>query len=194
MTNPTGAEKAEDLSLSEKLVDNQDLTNSVTSETKETKVVSDDSETTEEKTPELTNDGDSKENSEKLELSSDVEKEAVKSEENSYPELILPEAKFDKDMNIDDPATYDYAGYVMKHYNPTNEKFMKERNGGMFHIEDLLEDNTENVNKKQIFQHVVIDQGKDLSQKLDEYIIELEKNKGNDKVDFDDIKTKVFHA
>lgn len=55
MTNPTGAEKAEDLALNEKLVDNQDLTNSVTSETKETKVVSDDSETTEEKTPELTN-------------------------------------------------------------------------------------------------------------------------------------------
>ena len=194
MTNPTGAEKAEDVSLNEKLVDNQDLTNSVISENKETKVASDESEVIEEKdkNSELTNDGDSKENSEKLELSSDVEKEAVKSEENSYPELILPEAKFDKDMNIDDPATYDYAGYVMKHYNPTNEKFMKERNGSMFHIEDLLEDNTENANKKQVFQHVIIDQGKDLSQKLDEYIIELEKNKGNDKVDFDDIKTKVF--
>ena len=95
-------------------------------------------------------------------------------------------------MNIDDPATYDYAGYVMKHYNPTNEKFMKERNGIMFHIEDLLEDNTENANKKQVFQHVMIDKGKDLSEKLDEYILELEKNKGNNKIDVDDIKNKVF--
>ena len=95
-------------------------------------------------------------------------------------------------MNIDDPATYDYAGYVMKHYNPTNEKFMKERNGIMFHIEDLLEDNTKNANKKQVFQHVMIDKGKDLSEKLDEYILELEKNKGNNKIDVDDIKNKVF--
>lgn len=123
----------------------------------------------------------------KLELNSDVEKESVKAEED-----IKPEAKFDKDMNIDDPATYDYAGYVMKHYNPTNEKFMKERNGIMFHIEDLLEDNTENANKKQVFQHVMIDKGKDLSEKLDEYILELEKNKGNNKIDVDDIKNKVF--
>ena len=192
MTNPTGAEKAEDLSLSEKLVDNQDLTNSVTSETKETKVVSDDSETTEEKTPELTNDGDSKENSEKLELSSDVEKEAVRANENRESELILPEAKFDKDMSIDDPATYDYTGYFIKHYNPTNEKFMKERNSSIALIGDTLIDNTDKKNEKTIYQSVAIEKGKDLSSKIDEYIAELEKNKGNNKVSLEDIQTKVF--
>ena len=193
MTNPALADKAESVSLNEKLVDNQDLTNSVTSETKETKVVSDDSEATEEKENlELTNDDNSKENSEKLELSSDIEKEAVKSEENSYPELILPEAKFDKDMNIDDPATYDYAGYVMKHYNPTNEKFLKEQNRPMFFIEDTLKDNTDKKNEKTVLQLITIDKGKDLSEKLDKFILELEKNKDNNKIDFDDIKDKVF--
>lgn len=63
----------------------------------------------------------------KLELNSDVEKESVKAEED-----IKPEAKFDKDMSIDDPTAYDYAGYVVKHYNPTNEKFMKERNDDIY--------------------------------------------------------------
>ena len=123
----------------------------------------------------------------KLELNSDVEKESVKAEED-----IKPEAKFDKDMNIDDPATYDYAGYVMKHYNPTNEKFMKEQNRSMFFIEDTLKDNTDKKNEKIVFQSTVIEKGKDLSEKLDEYILELEKNKGNNKIDVDDIKNKVF--
>lgn len=192
MTNPTGAEKAEDLSLSEKLVDNQDLTNSVTSETKETKVVSDDSETTEEKTPELTNDGDSKENSEKLELSSDTEKETVRANENGDSELISPEAKFDEDMSIDDPATYDYAGYFIKHYNPTNEKFMKERNNSIFMIDDVLADRTDAENRKIVSQNITLGKGKDLSSKIDEYIAELEKNKGNNKIDAKDIQNKVF--
>lgn len=123
----------------------------------------------------------------KLELNSDVEKESVKAEED-----IKSEAKFDKDMNIDDPATYDYAGYVMKHYNPTNEKFMKEQNRSMFFIEDTLKDNTDKKNEKIVLQSTVIEKGKDLSEKLDEYILELEKNKGNNKIDVDDIKNKVF--
>lgn len=194
MTNPTEAEKAEDLSLSEKLVDNQDLTNSVTSETKETKVVSESSEATEEKTPELTNDGDSKEDTEKLELSSDTEKEAVRANENGELKKISPEAKYDKDMSINDPATYDYAGYFIKHYNPTNEKFMKERSGGIAVVHDTLIDNTDNKNEKAIHQTVVTEKGKDLSSKIDEYIAELEKNKGDNKVSLEDIQTKVFGA
>lgn len=107
----------------------------------------------------------------KLELSSDTEKEALKANESD----IMPEAKFDKDMNIDDPATYDYAGYIIKHYNPTNEKFMKERNDFMYEIDNTLEDNTEDANKKQISKNVMVSKGKDLSPKFDEYIAELEK-------------------
>ena len=121
MTNPTGAEKAEDLSLSEKLVDNQDLTNSVTSETKETKVVSGESETTEEKTPELINDGDSKENSEKLELSSDVEKQSVR----GTREVKNTQSAYEKQMEIDDPFEYDYTGYVVNNMKTTNEGDMQ---------------------------------------------------------------------
>lgn len=196
MTNPTGAEKAEDVSLNEKLVDNQDLTNSVISENKESKVASDESEVIEEKdkNSELTNDGDSKEDTEKLELSSDTEKEAVRANENGELKKISPEAKYDKDMSIDDPATYDYAGYFIKHYNPTNEKFMKERSGGIAVVHDTLIDNTDNKNEKAIHQTVVTEKGKDLSSKIDEYIAELEKNKGDNKVSLEDIQTKVFGA
>lgn len=128
----------------------------------------------------------------KLEFGPDIEKEAVKANENNEPELILPEAKFDEDMSVDDPATYDYAGYIIKHYNPTNEKFMKERDGTMFYIEEVLEDNTENVNKRQIFQNIIVNKGKDLSSKVNEYIAELEKNKGNNKINLEDAKIKVF--
>lgn len=123
----------------------------------------------------------------KLELNSDVEKESVKAEED-----IKPEAKFDKDMSIDDPAAYDYAGYVVKHYNPTNEKFMKERNTDMFMITDVLKDSTDEKNEKNVYQDVMLGKGKDLSSKVDEYIAELEKNKGDDKFKPEDIKTKVF--
>lgn len=179
--------------LSENLADKQDSASNVISEANNTNVISDESEVTKEKEKvELVNDDNSEKESEKLELSSDTEKEAVKSEENSYPELILPEAKFDEDMSIDDPATYDYAGYVVKHYNPTNEKFMKERNGSMFLVDDILKDNTDKKNEKIVFQSTTVEKGKDLSEKLDEYILELEKNKDNNKIDADDIRNKVF--
>lgn len=127
-----------------------------------------------------------------LEVSIETEKESVRANEDSEPELILPEAKFDKDMSIDDPATYDYTGYVVKHYSPTNEKFMKERNDDVYAIEDILTDSTDEKNEKMVVQDVVLAKGKDLSSKVDEYIAELEKNKGNKDVDFESIKTKVF--
>lgn len=128
----------------------------------------------------VNNPNDSKEittndSEDKLELSSDVEKESLKANENSESGVILPEAKFDKDMSIDDPATYDYAGYIIKHYNPTNEKFIKEQTDTLFNIEDVLKDGTDNKNEKIVSQSTVIDKGKDLSEKLDEYILELEK-------------------
>ncbi len=128
----------------------------------------------------------------KLELNSGFEGESVKANENNEPELILPEAKFDEDMSIDDPSTYDYAGYIIKHYNPTNEKFLQKQNRSMFHIEELLEGNIDNKNEKTILKYTIIEKGKDLSEKLDEYIKELENNKDNNKINFQDIKIKVF--
>ena len=105
MTSPSFADKAEGVSLNEKLADNKDLTNSVTSEAKETKVVSDESEATEEKDKELelTNDDNSKENSEKLEWSSDVEKEAVRAKNGEIEyKNYETEVKYDSNMAYGD--------------------------------------------------------------------------------------------
>ena len=199
ITSPSFAEKVgEDLSVNENVEnikeDKDFKKETATNVISESNVITGNSNTVKEKGRqlELVNNANSEENSEKLELSSDTEKESVKADENNESEVILPEAKFDKDMNIDDPATYDYAGYVVKHYNPTNEKFMKERNADMVMIQDGLIDNTDEKNEKIVYQTVMLGKGKDLSSKVDEYIAELEKNKGNDKVGFTDIKTKVF--
>lgn len=69
---------------------------------------------------------------------------------------------------------------------------MKEQNRPIFFIEDTLKDNTDKKNEKIVFQLTMIEKGKDLSEKLDEYILELKKNKSNNKIDFGDIRNKVF--
>lgn len=53
----------------------------------------------------------------KLEISSDTEKEAVKGTQ----EVKNTESAYEKQMEIDDPFEYDYAGYVVNNMKTTNE-------------------------------------------------------------------------
>ena len=197
VTNPTFAEKVGggggELPLSENLADKQDSASNVISETNDTNVISDESEVVEkEEKLELVNDDNSKENSEKLELSSDTEKEAVKADSGEIdPDLYAPNLKYDEPMKIDDPATYDYTKYMLNHYNPTSESFKEKYQQMVANITDIFKD----TNNKIVSTNAVSIKGKDLSDKVDEFITELEKGRKENKLNDDyieELENKIF--
>lgn len=199
MTNPTGAEKAEDLSVNENvenIKEDKDFKKETTTNViSENNVITGDSNTVKEKGKklELVNDANSEKDSEKLELNSDTEKESVKADSGEIdPDLLTPNFKYDEPMKIDDPETYDYTKYMLDHYNPTNERFKEKGQQEAAIITDSFYDE----NGKSCSETALISKGKDFSNKIDEFIVELEKGRKENKLTegyVDGLKNKIFN-
>ena len=200
ITSPSFAEKVgEDLSVNENVEnikeDKDFKKETATNVISESNVITGNSNTVKEKGRqlELVNNANSEENSEKLELSSDTEKESVKADSGETdPDLYTPNYKYDEPMKIDDPETYDYAKYMLDHYKPTNEGFKEKGQQEAAMVNDGFYDE----NGKVIGQNVLISKGKDLSNKVDEFIVELEKGRKENKLNeeyVNGLKNKIFN-